>query len=82
MLLRSLCSAALRLSRINGASLILIASAVVISASHIVVGDARAQTVPPRAVRRDIPITNAILWLLSDEASYSTASFIDVAGGR
>ncbi len=60
MLLRSLCSAALRLSRINGASLILIASAVVISASHIVVGDARAQTVPPRAVRRDIPITNAI----------------------
>ena len=24
----------------------------------------------------------AIMWLLSDEASYTTGSFIDVAGGR
>jgi NAD(P)-dependent dehydrogenase (short-subunit alcohol dehydrogenase family) len=29
-----------------------------------------------------IEVARAILWLLSDEASYSTASFIDVAGGR
>src|SRR5262245_53570151 len=27
-------------------------------------------------------VARAILWLLSDEASYTTASFIDVAGGR
>jgi NAD(P)-dependent dehydrogenase (short-subunit alcohol dehydrogenase family) len=29
-----------------------------------------------------IEVARAIVWLLSDEASYSTASFIDVAGGR
>ena len=27
-------------------------------------------------------VANAIYWLLSDEASYSTGSFIDLAGGR
>lgn len=27
-------------------------------------------------------VANAILWLLSDEASYTTGSFIDIAGGR
>jgi NAD(P)-dependent dehydrogenase (short-subunit alcohol dehydrogenase family) len=27
-------------------------------------------------------VARAILWLLSDEASYTTGSFIDVAGGR
>lgn len=27
-------------------------------------------------------VAHAILWLLSDEASYTTASFIDLAGGR
>jgi NAD(P)-dependent dehydrogenase (short-subunit alcohol dehydrogenase family) len=26
-------------------------------------------------------VAHAILWLLSDEASYTTGSFIDVAGG-
>ena len=29
-----------------------------------------------------IEVARAILWLLSDEASYSTGAFIDVAGGR
>jgi NAD(P)-dependent dehydrogenase (short-subunit alcohol dehydrogenase family) len=29
-----------------------------------------------------LEVARAILWLLSDEASYTTASFIDVAGGR
>jgi NAD(P)-dependent dehydrogenase (short-subunit alcohol dehydrogenase family) len=29
-----------------------------------------------------IEVANAILWLLSSEASYTTGSFIDVAGGR
>jgi NAD(P)-dependent dehydrogenase (short-subunit alcohol dehydrogenase family) len=27
-------------------------------------------------------VAHAILWLLSDEASYVTGSFIDVAGGK
>ncbi|NMV23151.1 SDR family oxidoreductase, partial [Vibrio parahaemolyticus] len=27
-------------------------------------------------------VANAIAWLLSDEASYITGSFIDIAGGR
>jgi NAD(P)-dependent dehydrogenase (short-subunit alcohol dehydrogenase family) len=27
-------------------------------------------------------VARAILWLLSDEASYSSGTFIDVAGGR
>jgi NAD(P)-dependent dehydrogenase (short-subunit alcohol dehydrogenase family) len=27
-------------------------------------------------------VARAILWLLSDEASYVTGSFIDVAGGK
>lgn len=27
-------------------------------------------------------VANAILWLFSDEASYSTGTFIDLAGGR
>jgi NAD(P)-dependent dehydrogenase (short-subunit alcohol dehydrogenase family) len=27
-------------------------------------------------------VARAILWLLSDEASYTTGSFIEVSGGR
>ncbi|MFT7680667.1 MAG: NAD(P)-dependent dehydrogenase (short-subunit alcohol dehydrogenase family), partial [Moritella dasanensis] len=27
-------------------------------------------------------VANAIAWLLSDEASYVTGSFIDIAGGK
>ncbi|MBA2604530.1 MAG: SDR family oxidoreductase, partial [Acidobacteria bacterium] len=27
-------------------------------------------------------VARAVLWLLSDEASYCTATFLDVAGGR
>ncbi len=27
-------------------------------------------------------VARAILWLLSDEASYSTGTFVDVAGGK
>jgi NAD(P)-dependent dehydrogenase (short-subunit alcohol dehydrogenase family) len=39
-------------------------------------------TLPMRRGGDAIEVARAILWLLSDEASYSTASFIDVAGGR
>jgi NAD(P)-dependent dehydrogenase (short-subunit alcohol dehydrogenase family) len=39
-------------------------------------------TLPMQRGGDPIEVARAILWLLSDEASYSTASFIDVAGGR
>jgi NAD(P)-dependent dehydrogenase (short-subunit alcohol dehydrogenase family) len=29
-----------------------------------------------------VEVAYAILWLLSDEASYSTGTFIDVTGGK
>ena len=37
---------------------------------------------PMKRGGRAIEVTRAILWLLSDEASYTTGSFIDVAGGK
>ena len=39
-------------------------------------------TLPMRRGGQPIEVARAILWLLSDEASYSTGTFIDVAGGR
>jgi NAD(P)-dependent dehydrogenase (short-subunit alcohol dehydrogenase family) len=40
------------------------------------------QFVPMRRGGTVDEVAHAILWLLSDEASYTTGSFIDVAGGR
>ncbi|HEV3060968.1 MAG TPA: SDR family oxidoreductase [Vicinamibacterales bacterium] len=39
-------------------------------------------TLPMRRGGSAMEVARAILWLLSDDASYTTASFIDVAGGR
>ena len=39
-------------------------------------------TLPMRRGGQPIEVARAILWLLSDESSYSTGTFIDVAGGR
>ena len=44
--------------------------------------DRLGPTLPMRRGGAAIEVARAILWLLSDEASYSTGSFIDVAGGR
>jgi NAD(P)-dependent dehydrogenase (short-subunit alcohol dehydrogenase family) len=44
--------------------------------------DRLGPTLPMRRGGDAIEVARAILWLLSAEASYSTASFIDVAGGR
>ena len=44
--------------------------------------DRLGPTLPMRRGGDAIEVARAILWLLSDEASYSTGSFIDVAGGR
>ena len=39
-------------------------------------------TVPMRRGGSAEEVARAIMWLVSDEASYSTGTFIDVAGGR
>ena len=44
--------------------------------------DRLGPTLPMQRGGEAIEVARAIVWLLSDEASYSTASFIDVAGGR
>jgi NAD(P)-dependent dehydrogenase (short-subunit alcohol dehydrogenase family) len=40
------------------------------------------QFVPMRRGGQAAEVASAILWLLSDEASYSTGTFLDVSGGR
>jgi NAD(P)-dependent dehydrogenase (short-subunit alcohol dehydrogenase family) len=44
--------------------------------------DRLGPTLPMRRGGHPAEVARAILWLLSDEASYSTGTFIDVAGGR
>ena len=44
--------------------------------------DRLAPQLPMKRGGEAIEVARAILWLLSDEASYSTGTFIDVAGGR
>ena len=44
--------------------------------------DRLGPTLPMRRGGHAIEVARAILWLLSEEASYSTGTFIDVAGGR
>jgi NAD(P)-dependent dehydrogenase (short-subunit alcohol dehydrogenase family) len=38
--------------------------------------------VPMRRGGRPDEVAQAIVWLLSDEASFSTGAFLDVSGGR
>lgn len=44
--------------------------------------DRLGPTLPMKRGGHPIEVARAILWLLSDEASYSIGTFIDVAGGR
>ena len=44
--------------------------------------DRLGPTLPMQRGGEAIEVARAILWLLSDEASYSTGTFIDVGGGR
>jgi NAD(P)-dependent dehydrogenase (short-subunit alcohol dehydrogenase family) len=44
--------------------------------------DRLGPTLPMKRGGDPVEVARAILWLLSDEASYTTASFIDVSGGR
>ncbi len=40
------------------------------------------ETLPMKRGGHPLEVANAIIWLLSDEASYTTGTFIDLAGGR
>jgi NAD(P)-dependent dehydrogenase (short-subunit alcohol dehydrogenase family) len=44
--------------------------------------DRMKDTIPMKRGGRPEEVAAAILWLLSDEASYATGTFIDLAGGR
>jgi len=44
--------------------------------------DRLGPTLPMKRGGHAVEVARAIVWLLSDEASYSTGTFIDVAGGR
>jgi NAD(P)-dependent dehydrogenase (short-subunit alcohol dehydrogenase family) len=44
--------------------------------------DRLGPTLPMRRGGEAIEVARAILWLLSDEASYTTGAFVDVSGGR
>jgi NAD(P)-dependent dehydrogenase (short-subunit alcohol dehydrogenase family) len=44
--------------------------------------DRLKSTVPMRRGGTADEVARAILWLLSDEASFTTGSFVDVSGGR
>jgi NAD(P)-dependent dehydrogenase (short-subunit alcohol dehydrogenase family) len=39
-------------------------------------------SIPMRRGGKPEEVANAILWLLSDEASYVTGTFVDLAGGK
>lgn len=41
-----------------------------------------AETIPMKRGGLPIEVANAIMWLLSEEASFSTGTFIDIAGGK
>ena len=44
--------------------------------------DRLGPTLPMRRAGEAIEVARAILWLLSEESSYTTGSFVDVSGGR
>ncbi len=44
--------------------------------------DRIAESLPMKRGGQPIEVAHAILWLLSEEASYTTGTFIDLAGGR
>jgi Dehydrogenases with different specificities (related to short-chain alcohol dehydrogenases) len=44
--------------------------------------DRLGPTLPMQRAGEAIEVARAIVWLLSDEASYTTGSFVDVSGGR
>ena len=44
--------------------------------------DRVAESLPMKRGGQPLEVANAILWLLSEEASYTTGTFVDLAGGK
>ena len=44
--------------------------------------DRLASSIPMKRGGKPTEVANSILWLLSDEASYITGTFIEASGGR
>jgi NAD(P)-dependent dehydrogenase (short-subunit alcohol dehydrogenase family) len=40
------------------------------------------ESLPMKRGGKPVEVANAIIWLLSEEASYTTGTFIDLAGGK
>ena len=68
--------------RVNGVRAGIIATAIHADGGEPNRVDRLGPTLPMQRGGEAIEVARAILWLLSEEASYSTGTFIDVAGGR
>ena len=68
--------------RVNGVRAGIIATEIHASGGEPRRVDRLGPTMPMQRGGEAIEVARAILWLLSDEASYTTGSFVDVAGGR
>jgi NAD(P)-dependent dehydrogenase (short-subunit alcohol dehydrogenase family) len=68
--------------RVNGVRAGIIATDIHASGGEPGRVDRLRPTIPMMRGGEAAEVARAILWLLSDEASYSTGTFIDVAGGR
>jgi len=68
--------------RVNGVRAGIIATEIHASGGEPGRVDRLGPQLPMKRGGEAIEVARAILWLLSDEASYSTGTFIDVAGGR
>ena len=68
--------------RVNGVRAGIIRTAIHASGGEPGRPDRLGPTLPMQRAGDAIEVARAIVWLLSDEASYTTGSFVDVSGGR
>jgi NAD(P)-dependent dehydrogenase (short-subunit alcohol dehydrogenase family) len=68
--------------RVNGVRAGIIRTEIHVSGGEPGRADRLGPQQPMQRAGEAVEVARAILWLLSDEASYSTGAFIDVAGGR
>lgn len=68
--------------RVNGVRAGIIYTDIHVSGGEPGRPDRLGPTLPMRRSGTALEVARAIVWLLSDEASYTTGSFIDVSGGR
>jgi len=68
--------------RVNGVRAGIIRTAIHASGGEPGRVDRLGPTLPMQRGGETIEVARAIMWLLSDDASYTTGSFVDVSGGR